>query len=107
MLPPELGEKDSFFLDLIEGQVLPNATIVVTSSPHASEVIVSECMDRISQHIQIMGFTEENIQDYIKINIDEDLLQDLQTYISCYPHIKSIMYNPLSAAIFMKVYKNS
>ena len=47
-LPEELREKDSFFLDLIQGQVLPEATVLVTSRPHASEIIVT---DYVFQHI--------------------------------------------------------
>jgi len=79
-LPAELRGKESFFLDLVQGQ-LPDATVVVTSRPHASEVIVSECQDRIFQHIEIMGFTEDNVLAYMRISAGDDakLLQGLQT----------------------------
>ena len=105
----ELYGKDFFFLDLVQGQELPDATVVVTSRPHASEVIVSECQDRIFQHIEIIGFSEENILAYMRSSAGDDakLLQGLQTYTSCYPHIRSMMYNPLNAAIVVEVYKNS
>ena len=108
-LPTELREEESFFLDLLKGRVLKNATIVMTSRPRASEIIVSECKDRIFQHIQVMGFSEDNVKAYMRSSVrdDEGLLQGLQTYTSCYPHIRSIMYNPLSAAIVVEVYKNS
>ena len=108
-LPEELREEDSFFLDLMQGQVLPEATVLVTSRPHASEIIVTECPDRIFQHIQIAGFTEENVQAFISSSVSEDkeILKGLRTYVSYYPHIKSMMYNPLNAAIVVEVYKNS
>ena len=108
-LPAELRGKDSFFLDLVQGQELPDATVVVTSRPHASEVIRTECRDRIFQHIEIIGFSKENILNYIRSSAGDDaqLLQGLQTYTSCYPHIRSMMYNPLNAAIVVEVYKNS
>ena len=108
-LPAELRGKDSFFLDLVQGQELPDATVVVTSRPHASEVIVSECQDRIFQHIEIMGFSQGNVLVYMRSSAGDDakLLQGLQTYTSCYPHIRSMMYNPLNAAIVVEVYKNS
>ena len=110
-LPADLRGKDSFFLDLVQGQVLEleDATVVVTSRPHASEVIVIECQDRIFQHIEIMGFSEDNVQAYMRSSAGDDakLLQGLQTYTSYYPHIRSMMYNPLNAAIVVKVYKDS
>ena len=108
-LPEELREKDSFFLDLIQGQVLPEATVLVTSRPHASEIIVTECKDYVFQHIQVAGFTEENVQAFISSSVGENskLLEGLQTYVSSYPHIKSMMYNPLNAAIVVEVYRNS
>ena len=97
------------FLDLVQGQELPDATVVVTSRPHASEVIVTECQDCIFQHIEIMGFSKENVLAYMISCAGDDtkLLQGLQTYTSCYPHIRSMMYNPLNAAIVVEVYKNS
>ena len=70
---------------------------------------MSECQDHIFQHIEIMGFTEDNVLVYMRSSAGDDakLLQDLQTYTSCYPHIRSMMYNPLNAAIVVEVYKNS
>ena len=110
-LPADLRGKDSFFLDLVQGQVLEleDATVVVTSRPHASEVIVIECQDRIFQHIEIMGFSEDNVQAYMRSSAGDDakLLQGLQKYTSYYPHIRSMMYNPLNAAIVVTVYKDS
>ena len=105
----KIREKDSFFLDLIQGEVLPDATVLVTSRPHASEIIVTECKDYVFQHIQVAGFTEENVQAFISSSVGDDskLLEGLQTYVSSYPHIKSMMYNPLNAAIVVEVYRNS
>ena len=108
-LPEELRKEDSFFLDLIQGQVLPDATVLVTSRPHASEIIVTECKGCVFQHIQVAGFTEENVQAFISSSVGDDskLLEGLQTYVSSYPHIESMMYNPLNAAIVVEVYRDS
>ena len=108
-LPEELYEIDSFFLDLIQGQVLPDATVLVTSRPHASEIIVTECKDSVFQHIQVAGFTEENVQAFISSSVGDDskLFEGLRTYVSYYPFIESMMYNPLNAAIVVEVYRNS
>ena len=89
--------------------MLPEATVLVTSKPHASEIIVTECKDYVFQHIQVAGFTEENVQAFISSSVGDDskLLEGLQTYVSSYPHIKSMMYNPLNVAIVVEVYRNS
>ena len=109
-LPEELRTKsDSIFLDVITGRELPEATVLITSRPWASEFLHRECKRHISQHFEILGFTKDNIQAYIENAIPDDpvLLSDLKRYISCYPHINSLMYIPLKSAIVVEVYLNS
>ena len=109
-LPEELRTKNSIFLrDVITGRELPEATVLITSRPWASEFFHRECKDHISQHIEILGFTKDNIQSYLESTIPDDpsLLADLKKYISCYPHIGSLMYIPLYCVFVVKVYQNS
>ena len=108
-LSEKLRTESSVFLDVITGSELPEATVLITSRPWASEFLRRECKENISQHIEILGFTKENIQSYLKSTIPNDpsLLADLKKYISCYPHIGSLMYIPLNSAIVVEVYRNS
>ena len=108
-LPEELRTKSSIFLDVITGEELPEATVLITSRPWASEFLHWGCKRHISQHIEILGFTKANIQSYLESTIPDDpsLLADLKKYISCYPHINSMMYIPLNSAIVVEVYRNS
>ena len=108
-LPEELRSESSVFLDVITGRELPEATVLITSRPWASEFLHQEYKGRISQHIEILGFTKDNIQSYLESTIPNDpsLLADLKKYISCYPHINSLMYIPLNSAIVVEVYRNS
>ena len=108
-LPEELRTMNSIFLDVIAGRELPEATVLITSRPWASEFLHRECMDHISQHIEILGFTKDNINSYLESTIPSDpsLLADLKKYISCYPHINSLMYIPLYCVFVVKVYQNS
>ena len=105
-LPTELRTQRSFFLDVIQGKVLPEATVLVTSRPSASDVLYRE---DISQHIEIVGFTSENVQSYLKSTLGRDpsLLSGIQKYLECYPHIRSMMYIPLNSAIVTEVYRTS
>ena len=108
-LPEKLRKNSSVFLDVIMGRELPEATVLITSRPWASEFLHRECKENISQHIEILGFTKDNIQSYLESTIPNDpsLLADLKKYISCYPHINSMMYIPLNSAIVVEVYRNS
>ena len=108
-LPEELRTESSIFLYVITGRELPEATVLITSRSWASEFLHRECKDHISQHIEILGFTNDNIQSYLESTIPDDpsLLADLKKYISCYPHIGSLMYIPLNSAIVVEVYRNS
>ena len=107
-LPEELRSGSSVFLDVITERKLPEATVLITSRPWASEFLHRECKEHISQYIEILGFTKDNIQSYLETTIPNDpsLLADLQKYILCYPHIKSLMYIPLNSAIVIEVYRN-
>ena len=108
-LPEKLRTESSVFLDVIIGRELPEATVLITSRPWASEFLHRDYKGRISQHIEILGFTKDNIQAYLEITIRDDpaLLVGLKKYISCYPHINSLMYIPLNSAIVVEVYRNS
>ena len=108
-LPDELRTKNSILLDVITGKELPEATVLITSRPWASEFLHRECKRHISQHIEILGFTKTNIQSYLETTTanEPSLLADLKKYISCYPHINSLMCIPLNCAIVVEVYRNS
>ena len=110
-LPEEMRIENSIFLDVITGssRELPKVTILVTSRSWASEFLRRECRKHISQHIEILGFTKDNILSYLgsTTSSDPSLLACLKKYILCYPHINSAMYIPLNAAIVVEVYRNS
>ena len=108
-LPEELRTESSIFLDVITGEELPEATVLITSRPWATGFLHRECKEQISQHIEILGFTKAKIESYLESTTanDPSLLTGLKKYISCYPHIGSLMYIPLYCAIVVEVYRNS
>ena len=105
-LPAQLQRDiNSVPLQIISGKHLPKATVLVTSRHSASGFIRNEYWSRISQHIEILGFTKENIQTYINENVeDSEERQGLEWYLSCYPHIRTMMYVPLNSVIVVEVY---
>ena len=105
-LPAQMQkDKDSILVQIISGRCLPEATVLVTSRHSASGFLRNQYWKRISQHIEILGFTKENIQTYINKNVkDSEERQGLERYLSCYPHIRTMMYIPLNSVIVVEVY---
>ena len=104
-LPAKLRTRNSIFLDVITSQKLPEATVLVTSRPSASGPLYMECRNFIDQHVEILGFTQNDIQSYFDRNMDPSLLQGLQQYLTYYPHIRPMLYIPLNCAIVVEVYR--
>ena len=110
--------ESSLFLKLINGQLLPLATIVVTSRPWAASALLDMCHHNIFKHIEILGFTETQIEEYVRSAftdeknpandpLQEKDIEDTLTYIATYPQIKACMYIPLNSAIVVSVYQES
>ena len=110
-LPESQRTESSVFLDLIHGRLLPLATVLITTRPWASEYLHRNCKEKISQHVEILGFTKQQIHNYLqsvcKPDDDPSLLSDIEKYLSCYPQIHAAMYIPLNAAIVVEVYRRS
>ena len=130
-LPGPQRSEPSIFLQLILGQQLPLATILVTSRPWATGDLLVDIKHRIFQHVEILGFTEENITKYVTSvftgegkktvsAIDQSVggpdevseetkknIDNVMAYIGKYPQIKACMYIPLNAAIVVSIYRES
>ena len=106
-LPDSCRNEQSIFIDLISGKLLPVATVLVTSRPWATKVIHQKYENRVSQHIEILGFTSDQITRYIKSTLPLDEVSDLNVYLERHPQIRSGMYIPLNSAIVVTVYQES
>ena len=106
-LPQNLQER-SIFSALIEGKELPNATILVTSRTSSSDIVYEKCKTTKFQHIEVVGFTREQIESYIKNAVaDEKILEEFRHYLKKYPHIHGLMYIPLNCGIVLDVFISS
>ena len=103
---PESQRNDScsIFNQLISGDLLPLATVLVTSRPWATKDIRKYHKHRLYQHIEVLGFTKRQITEYMKKTVPKDQLKDLNSYLERHPQIKSGMYIPLNSAIVVAVY---
>ena len=71
-LPDNCRNDQSIFFQLISGDLLPLATVLVTSRPWATERIRCNYENRIYQHIEILGFASHQITEYIERAVPED-----------------------------------
>ena len=116
-LPSVCRTEPSVFLKLINGKLLPHATVLVTSRPWATQGLQRKCRHRIFQHIEILGFTGKQIEEYVtSVFTDEGKLagdrarenaKEVMSYIRRYPQIKACMYIPVNSAIVVSVYQES
>ena len=104
-LPDACRSKESVFLRLISGELLPSATVMVTSRPWATKTLIMDYSGRIFQHIEILGFTSEQIVSHIRSVLPGDEAKDLEAYISNHPQIRGCMYIPLNTVIVLSVFK--
>jgi len=73
-LPQDLQE-NSIFAELINGDVLPKAGVIVTSRPSACDMLRKRCSGQVCQQVQVLGFTEQQIDSYVKANFGDEYLQ--------------------------------
>ena len=107
-LPKNL-QQSGFLYNLIGGEVLSASTIIVTSRPSATAILLANFRSQIGKHIEILGFTEEQVrkcaQAAFKTNPLE--LNKFESYINASknPAINSLMRIPLNAAIIIEIFK--
>ena len=107
-LPSIQRQETSLWMKLIRGKLLALATVMVTSRLWAiKSLLVPEHISRISQHIQIVGFTSDNGNECIsKAFPDAKERSEFSDYLSACPHIRSTMYVPLNCTIVVEVYRS-
>ena len=101
--------KSSVFTQIINGEIptILKANVLVTSRQWATSDLRNDNKSRIFQYIEILGFTESQINDYITFSCKEDkeLVDGIKNYLQKYPQIKACMYIPINTAIVVEVYR--
>ena len=101
-------KSDSVIQLLMSRKLLCLATLMVTSRPLATRTLHSEFQESIDQHIEVLGFTDKNIEEYINSACGDnpELVEDFKEYLSCHPFSSSLMFNPLQCAIVTDLYRS-
>ena len=106
-LPREQRQEGSVYIDLLKGRLLPEATIIVTSRPSVSADLWSLCRHNIHRHLEVIGFTKEDIKRFAESVFSGDILAGFLSYITSNPPIYGMMYIPLNAVIVALIYQDS
>ena len=103
-LSVEHRQNDPFLIRLIkECSKLEEATIIITSRPHACEDIDA------GRRVEVVGFGKDEIKDFVEntfpndVQFSEDFLRQLDEY----PQLHSLCYIPLNLVILVDVFNCS
>ena len=104
-LPQHLLTQPSIFTLLLAGRKLPDATLLVTSRPSATAHLWKKWKSRLSKHIEVIGFTDENITAYVASILSPPQLPNFDMYICASPSIRQLMRIPLFSGIVIELYR--
>ena len=108
-LPSELQVGDGSMIGrIIKGEELPKLTVLVTSRPSANRNLYQLCgIQEKCQYIEVVGFGEEEIREYIEhaFKHNLELKEQFLMYIEQRPHIHSLMYVPINCAIVAELFR--
>ena len=100
-LPPKLRQEFSFFFNLIKGDKLPNASIMVTSRPSVTAPLYDYMDER---RVEVLGFSEEQQDEYIQKNVpDGEVAQMVLDHLKQFPNLRALAHIPLTLAIICSV----
>ena len=87
------------FIKILSGHMLPGATVLVTSRPTASDVLLKLHFDR---EVEIIGFTEDKIENYVEKfcanHGQNELKPKIWTHIKS-SELKNLCYIPVNCFI--------
>ena len=95
---------DPFFISLVKDcTVLEEATIMITSRPHACTSL------NANRQVEVIGFSADQIEEFIKKSFsnDEHSVRELLQQLNDYLHIKSLCYVPLNLVMITDIFQCS
>ena len=101
---PHDQQGSNFSVRLFSCELLPKATVIVTTRPSASADFKRIIDQNIHRELEIKGFTEKGIMEFAESIFSTAALGGFLPYIRHNPPINSMMYLPLSAVIIAKIY---
>ena len=104
---PRRQQNNPFYVRLFSGELLPAATVIVTTRPSTINVFKKVIDQNIDRELEITGFTEKGVLEFAKSIFSTGALDGFMTYIQNNPPIYSMIFLPLSAVIVAKIYEEN
>ena len=100
---PTSLQENSFFLDIIKGEILPEAIVVITSRPTATVSL----HDQVDRRIDILGLPQEERVKYISQVFSNSLEKKtkLERYLKKQPVINGLCFVPLHLAVLLYLFQ--
>ena len=95
---PEMDKyTPNFIVQLIRGDVLPRAVVIVASRPAA----VASFTKVARRHVEVLGFFKQQVEEYINsYEFNSDLKQStLKKYLEHHPNVHHMCYLPIQSAM--------
>ena len=98
-LPPKFRKEMTFFFDIITGDKLPNASVMVTSRP----TVTSDLYDYMDErHIEVLGFSPPEIELYVREHA-KSKAESILEHLNRFPNLKALAHIPLTLAIICRL----
>ena len=100
---PTSLQNSSFFVDIIKGEILYEAIVVITSRPTATVSL----HDQVDRRIDILGLPKEERENYISSIFSDspEKKVDLEKYLKQQPVINGLCFVPLHLAILLYLFQ--
>ena len=100
---PSSLQHSSLIVDIIRGEILHKAMVVVTSRPTATVSL----HDHVDRRIDILGFAKEEREQYIIQSLSDcpDKKSELFSYLKRQPTINGFCYIPLHLAVLLYLFQ--
>ena len=95
-------KSDRFFIGLVkECTVLEEATVMITSRPHACDKLNAD------RCVEVIGFGGNEVKEFISKSFpnDEHSVSKLLKQLNDYPHLKSLSYVPLNLLMLVDIFQ--
>ena len=95
-------QQESFIIELIEGDILPNAIVVITSRPTEDTFILRYMVEK---RVEILGLAKKERDQYITEVLSDSEKIKFQKYLKEQPIINDYCYVPLHLVILLYLYQ--
>ena len=102
-MPAERRESDPFLTRVVKQcTLLEEATIMVTSRPHACEKLDA------GRRVEVVGFGKEEIQEFVEKTFPNDVkcVEEFSQQLKEYPHLESLSYVPMNLMMIVDIFES-